>query len=178
MEKERKMLADIEPGALAQRIYIIRAKKVMLDTHLAELYGVSTSALIQAMKRNQERFPEDFSFQLKESEAQSLISQSVISKNGRGGRRHLPYVFTEHGVAMLSSVLRSPRAIQMNIFIIRAFVKIRELLATNKDLAQKIDQLERVQSEHDENLAEIYAIIKRLIDEPVKKAGKIGFASD
>src|ERR1022692_4471724 len=115
---------------IGQRIYLLRGQKVMLDSDLAELYRVPTFRLNEAVKRNQERFPEDFMFQLLKEEAASLTSQIAMSNKGRGGRRTLPYAFTEHGVAMLSSVLNSERAVQMNILIVRAFVKLREVLAT------------------------------------------------
>jgi len=134
---------------IVRRIYLIRSQRVMLDTHLAELYEVPTFRLNEAVKRNSNRFPEDFRFQLTAAEAQSLTSQFAMSKpTGRGGRRTRPYAFTEHGVAMLSSVLNSERAVQMNIFIIRAFVKLREVLATNKALAQRIEQLAVIQKDH------------------------------
>jgi hypothetical protein len=115
----------------------------MLDTDLAALYEVETKVLNQASRRNMDRFPEDFMFQLSIEEAESLRSRIVTSKAGRGGRRYLPYAFTEHGVVMLSSVLRSRRAVQMNIFIVRAFVRLRELIAGNKTLAARIEKLER-----------------------------------
>jgi hypothetical protein len=130
--------------------------------------------LNEQIKRNLERFPEDFMFQLTKEEY-SLISQFAISKKGRGGRRKLPYAFTEHGVAMLSSVLRSERAVQMNIFIIRAFVKIREMLATHKELANKLEAVERKQKEHGAQLEQVYSILKRLIDPPAKESKPIGF---
>ena len=134
---------------IVRRIYVIRSQRVVLDTHLAELYEVPTFRLNEAVKRNSNRFPDDFMFQLTAEEAQSLTSQFAMSKpTGRGGRRTLPYAFTEHGVAMLSSVLNSERAVQMNIFIIRAFVKLREVLATNKALAQRIDQLAVIQKDN------------------------------
>jgi hypothetical protein len=133
---------------ITRRIYLIRGHKVMLDADLAELYQVETRALIQAVKRNNTRFPEDFMFQLTKEEDESLRSQIVISNEGRGGRRYMPYAFTEHGVAMLSSVLRSERAVQMNIIIVRAFVRMRELLATHKDLAENIERLEASQRQH------------------------------
>ena len=134
---------------IVRRIYVIRSQRVMLDTHLAELYEVPTFRLNEAVKRNRNRFPEDFMFQLTVEEAQSLTSQFAMSKpTGRGGRRTLPYAFTEHSVAMLSSVLNSERAVQMNIFIIHAFVKLREVLATNKALAQRIEQLAVTQKDH------------------------------
>lgn len=174
MSKEKEIVA-IEPAVIAQRIFIIRGQKVMLDSHLADLYQVNVKRLNEQVKRNVERFPTDFMFQLTNNEVQNLKSQIATSSFVHGGKRKLPYVFTEHGVAMLSSVLRSPRAVQMNIFIIRAFVKIRELIATNKDLAQKLDEIECKQSEFDGNLAEIYSIVKQLIDEPSPHKGSIGF---
>jgi len=114
----------------------------MLDAVLAELYGVETRSLVQAVQRNRERFPADFMFQLTAEEHEGLRSQVVISK-GRGGRRYPPYAFTEQGVAMLSSVLRSPRAVQVNIEIMRAFVRLREMLASHRDLARRLDELEQ-----------------------------------
>ena len=127
---------------IERRIYLIRGLKVMIDADLAALYQVLTKNLNKAVARNKERFPEDFMFQLTKEEAESLRFQIGTSNTSRGGRRYLPYVFSEHGVAMLSSVLNSKRAVQMNIVIIRAFIKLREVLATQKDLARKIDDLE------------------------------------
>lgn len=128
---------------VTQRIFFVRGVKVILDSDLADFYDVSVKVLLQSIKRNIERFPEDFMFQLTKNEFEDLRSQFVTSS--WGGRRYLPYAFTEHGVAMLSSVLRSPRAVQMNILIVRAFIKIREILASNKDLAGKIEELQREQ---------------------------------
>src|SRR4030066_1592436 len=132
------MKALIPAEVIERKIYLIRGQKVMLDNDLAKLYKVETRTLIQAVKRNTERFPPDFMFQLTNQEVISLRSQFVISKTGRGGRRYLPYVFTEQGVAMLSSVLNSERAILVNIAIMRAFVKLREILSVNKELAHKL----------------------------------------
>src|SRR6266404_7122301 len=146
----------------------------MLDADLAELYGVETRALLQAVSRNQKRFPEDFMFQMSKEEYELLRSQIVISKKGRGGRRYLPYVFTEQGVAMLSSVLRSKRAIQVNIAIMRAFVRVRELLATHKDLAAKIEALERKYDEHDTTIKEVFEAIRQLMA-PRLPRRQIGF---
>jgi hypothetical protein len=126
---------------IRQTIFLIRGQKVMLDAHLAELYAVETRALIQAVTRNRTRFPRDFMFQLTKREYASLRSQIVIS-NIRGGRRSFPYAFTEHGVAMLSSVLRSRRAVAVNIEIIRAFVYLRQVVSEHADLARRIDKLE------------------------------------
>ena len=117
---------------IERKIYLIKGKKVMLDSDLASLYGVETKVLIQSVKRQEERFPEDFMFQLTESEAQFLRSQFVTSKIGRGGRRYLPYIFTENGVAMLSSVLRSKRAVQVNIQIMRTFTRLREMIRSHE----------------------------------------------
>ena len=134
---------------IERRIYLIRGLKVMLDSDLADLYQVPTFRLNEAVKRNRARFPDDFMFQLTAEESHSLTSQFAMSKpTGRGGRRYNPYVFTEQGVAMLSSVLNSERAVQMNILIIRVFVRLRELLATHKDLAQTIEQLQATQKDH------------------------------
>jgi hypothetical protein len=146
-----------------------------LDSDLAELYQVEVRVLIQAVKRNIARFPSDFMFEISLNEATSLRSQFVISKIGRGGRRYRPYVFTELGIAMLSSVLKSDRAVQMNIFIMRAFVKLREMLATHKDLALKIDELEKVQKKQGEKLLAVFSLLKKLSDEPITKSNPIGF---
>jgi phage regulator Rha-like protein len=161
---------------IERRIYFIRDHKVMFDSDLADLYQVPTFRLNEAVKRNQHRFPPDFMFQLTRQENESLTSHFAMSK-GRGGRRTLPYAFTEHGVAMLSSVLNSERAVQMNILIIRAFVKLRELFATHKDLARKIGDLESQQKEHGQQLSAVYSIVKRLIEAPSKPKRPIGFTT-
>ncbi|MCX6719311.1 MAG: ORF6N domain-containing protein [Candidatus Taylorbacteria bacterium] len=160
---------------IERRIFLIRGQKVMIDSDLAELYGEQVKVLIQSIKRNRNRFPDDFMFQLTDIEYESLRSQIVTSKVGRGGRRYLPYVFTEHGVAMLSSVLKSKKAVQMNILIIRAFIKIREILASNKELAGKIDDLEREQTLQNKHINKIYSIIGKLLEEPQKSKESIGF---
>ena len=137
-------MKEIIPVEIIERkIYFIRGHKVMLDSDLAEMYAVATKVLLQAVKRNLSRFPGDFMFQLNYQEVAALRSQIVTSKTGRGGRRYPPYAFTEQGVAMLSSVLNSERAIEVNIQIMRAFVKLRELMATHKDLARKLDDMEK-----------------------------------
>ncbi|HYW42376.1 MAG TPA: ORF6N domain-containing protein [Bryobacteraceae bacterium] len=173
------------PGELVERrIYLIRGQKVMLDSDLAELYQVATKRLNEAVRRNINRFPEDFMFQLSEEEGDSLrsqiatsnalTSQTAMSKpGGRGGRRTLPYAFTEHGVAMLSSVLNSERAVQMNIIIIRAFVRMRELLASHKSLADKIEKLEQTQTRQGSILGAVVQDIQKLKNPPVTRA--IGF---
>jgi len=162
-----------------RRIHLIRGQKVMIDSDLAELYQVATKRLNEAVKRNLERFPEDFMFQMTGEEDESLRSQFATSNKGRGGRRHLPYAFTEHGVAMLSSVLNSPRAVQMNIVIIRAFVRLRQVLASHKDLARKIEQLEATQRQHGTVLVAVVKEIHKL-KQPRRKPTKprIGFFTD
>ncbi len=157
-----------------RRIYIVRGKKVMLDSDLAELYQVPTKRLNEAVGRNLDRFPEDFMFRLTAQETESLRSQFATSNVGRGGRRYLPYAFTELGVAMLSSVLNSSRAVQMNILIMRAFVRLREALATNEALARRIDEMVATQQEHAVALVGVIKEIKRL-KAPRQRKPRIGF---
>ena len=163
---------------IARRIYRIRTEKVMLDSDLAELYQVETFNLNKAVKRNVDRFPADFMFRLTKEESEYLRFQSGISSSGHGGRRYLPYAFTEHGVAMLSSVLNSERAVQVNILIIRAFVKIRELLATNKDLAGRVEKLETGQNKHASIIGVLAEEIHKLklLPEPPKR--RIGYNTE
>jgi len=144
----------------------------MLDSDLARLYGVRTSVLNQAVQRNRERFPVDFMFQLKPSEAYFLRSQIVISKNSRGGRRYAPFVFTEQGIAMLSSVLRSGRAVQVNIAIMRAFVQLRAMVATHEDLRRKIDDMEK---RYDAKFHAVFATLRQMLETPVPPKRQIGF---
>jgi hypothetical protein len=178
MPKTSRSIANKKPATpmefIEHRIFLVRGQKIMLSTHLAELYDVEPRILVQAVKRNIDRFPKDFMFQLSNAEFQNLKSQIVISSWG-GLRRANPFAFTEHGVAMLSSVLNSPRAVQMNILIIRAFVKLREILASHKDLARKIENLEHQQKEHGRQLAGVYSIVKSLIDVPIKVRNPIGY---
>jgi hypothetical protein len=156
---------------------MLREHKVMLDADLAALYGVEVKALNQAVKRNIERFPVDFMFQLDEDEAERLRSQTVTLKNGRGRhRKYLPYAFTEQGVAMLSSVLRSPRAVLVNIEIMRAFVKLRQMLQANADLAKKLGALE---NKYDAQFKVVFDAIRQLMTPPRgTKKRRIGFASE
>ena len=149
-----------------KRILIVRGHKVLIDKDLAELYGVETKVLIQAVKRNIDRFPSDFMFQLNNQDVVRLRSQFVTSKSGRGGRRYLPYVFTEQGVAMLSTVLKSERAIKVNIAIMRAFVKLRQMLTSNAQLARKLKTLEK---KYDEQFSIVFEAIYKLMDPPEKK---------
>jgi phage regulator Rha-like protein len=158
-----------------RKIYLVRGCKVMLDSDLAELYEVPTKRLNQAVRRNLDRFPRDFMFRLSEDELGNLRSQSATSSSGHGGPRYQPYAFTEHGVAMLSSVLTSKRAIELNILIIRAFVRLREYLATHKDLARKLEDVERTQQEHGAHIQQIYDYIQRLIEPAESSKRRIGF---
>jgi hypothetical protein len=169
--------------AVEKKIFLIRGHKVMLSTHLSELYSVESKVLIQAVKRNQERFPDDFMFQLTWEEADSLRSQIVTLKKRESKRgRHikfLPYAFTEQGVSMLSSVLRSKRAVAVNIAIMRAFVKLREILSTHKELAAQFKELEHKVGTHDKQIAAIFEAIRRLMEPPPDKPKrKIGFIVD
>jgi len=152
-------------------ILILRGQRVMLDADLAELYGVETRVLVQAVKRNIERFPEDFMFQLTGEDFDILRSQTVTSSQW-GGRRYPPYAFTEQGVAMLSSVLRSKKAVQVNIEIMRAFVRLRRLLASHEDLAHKLDTLEK---KYDSQFKVVFDAIRQLMKSPSSKRKSIGF---
>jgi ORF6N domain-containing protein len=158
---------------ISRRILTVRGHRVMLDADLAELYGVPTSRMNEAVKRNSIRFPEDFMFRLSAVEYTSLISQIAISKPGRrGGRRKLPYVFTEQGVAMLSSVLNSDRAIQVNITIMRAFVRMRKTVASHRGLAQRMNTLERT---YDAKFRIVFDAIRALMEPPKTSRRRIGF---
>jgi hypothetical protein len=156
-----------------EKIYIIRGQKVMLDRDLAEMYGVEVKRLNQAVKRNTSRFPEDFMFQLNQDEFQNLKSQFVTSS--WGGIRKLPYAFTEQGVAMLSSVLNSETAIQVNIQIIRLFTKMKQLILDNKDLWMKIEKIEQHLLKNDEEIKTIFAYLKKLLIQENKPRNPIGF---
>ncbi len=161
---------------IENKIYLIRGRKVMIDKDLAELYGVPTKRLKEQVRRNMRRFPEDFLIELTLEEAQSLISRSQIAtlKHGRN-IKYQPFAFTEQGVAMLSSVLNSDQAIEVNIQIMRAFAKLRELMMSHKDLARKMDDLERKFEEHDKNFTVVFEAIRRLLEEPKKPKNPIGF---
>lgn len=168
--------ALIPVEVIERRIYLIRGAKVMLDADLAELYQVKTFRLNEQVKRNRSRFPKDFVFQLTKEESRSLTSQFARSKKGRGGRRTLPYAFTEQGVAMLSSVLNSDRAIRVNIAIMRAFVKLRQMLSAHREVLEKLDQLERKYQRHDTQIKVIFDAIRRLVEAPSRPKSRIGFA--
>jgi len=153
------------------RILSIRGHRVMLDADLAELYGVPTKRLNEAVRRNAARFPEDFMFQLTAREAETLRSQ-IATSNGRGGRRYIPYAFTELGVAMLSSVLNSERAVQVNIAIMRAFVRLRELAASHNDVHRRLDEME---GKSDRQFKVVFDAIRALMEPPVKPRRRIGY---
>ena len=163
------------PFAVESRILFLRHQRVILDSDIAELYGVPVRTLNQQLKRNRQRFPSDFVFQLKTSEQRILRSQNVISSSKHGGRRYKPYAFTEHGAIMAATVLNSDRAVQMSVFVVRAFVRLRELLATNQRLAGKIGELERRLDTHDSTITELIDAIKELMTPEEPKRGRIGF---
>ncbi|MGA2135007.1 MAG: ORF6N domain-containing protein [Bryobacteraceae bacterium] len=173
MPSQKKRSEALVPAEIVERrILLIRGHKVMLDSHLAELYEVPTKVLNQATRRNAARFPKDFMFQLTREEAESLRSRFVTSKEGRGGRRYLPYVFTEQGVAMLSTVLNSERAIAVNIAIMRTFVRLRQILATHKALAERLDAMEK---KYDQQFKVVFDILKQLMEPPAKPKRPLGF---
>ena len=167
---------EILQDRIEKKIFIIRGCRVMLDSDLAELYGIETFNLNKAVKRNLSRFPEDFMFQLTESEFKSLIFHIGMSKEGRGGRRYLPYAFTEQGVAMLSSVLNSKQAIQVNIAIMRAFIRLKTIISAHKELGFKIQALERKVGSHDADIQLIFEAIRKLMEPPsAPPKPRIGF---
>ena len=173
MSKRKSSRAIVHTGLIAKSIYFLRGGRVMLDSDLAALYRVTTKSLNRAVKRNIERFPADFMFQLTLKEAEVLRYQSGTSKTtSRGGRRYLPYAFTEHGIAMLSSVLNSDRAVQMNIAIMRAFLQLRAMLATHEDLKRKIRHMEK---RYDARFQAIFAALREMLDEPEPPKRQIGF---
>ena len=169
-------LAALTPQALAGRIVVIRGQRVLLDADLAQLYEVETKKFNQQIKRNQARFPPDFMFRLTDEEFESLRSQNVTSK--RGGRRYLPLAFTEHGAIMAASVLNSDRAVEMSVYVVRAFVQLRVVLLDHKVLAEKLAALERRVSHHDNSLAEVIDAIRALMAQPKPANRPIGFTAD
>ena len=160
-------------GRIDRRIYLVRGQKVMIDQDLAGLYQVETKALNRAVRRNRSRFPDDFTFQLTDEEAENLRCQSGTSS--WGGRRYMPYAFTELGAVMLASLLNSKRAVQMSILVVRAFIMLREVMASHVELARKVEALERSQKEHGQHIAAIYDMLKELIAPLAKPRRRIGF---
>jgi len=155
-------------------IYLIRGQRVMLDSDLAAIYGVTTKRLNEQLRRNRKRFPQDFAFQLTTEEFRNLRSQFATSK-GRGGRRYFPWVFTEHGAIMLASVVNSDIAVQASVRVVRAFVRLREMVAANAQLAAKLEELERRLDSHDEAIVDLFAALKRLLEPEPKPKREIGF---
>jgi len=181
MKKQSAKLPDM-PGrrgsqlfAVQSRILFLRQQRVILDVHLAELYGVTVKRLNEQVKRNHERFPSDFMFRLAIKEERALRSQIATSKKGRGGRRYPPYAFTEHGAIMAATVLNSKMAVAMSLFVVRAFVRLRELLATNRRLAAKINELEKRMDGTDDTLVDLFQAIKELMTIKRSPRRKIGF---
>jgi len=177
-----KTRKDIIPiGRIEDQIYTVRGKRVMLDADLARLYGVTTRRLNEQVRRNADRFPDDFAFQLTNQELAILMSQNATSSEapgGHGGRRKRPLVFTEHGAIMAASVLNSPRAVEVSVFVVRAFVKLRELSMAHKEIRQKLDELEHKVAGHDQAIAGLISAIRELMTPPEpKKKRPIGFAS-
>jgi len=164
---------SLVPAHVERTILLLRGERVILDADLATLYGVETRSLVQAVKRNLQRFPGDFMFQLTADEAALLRSQTGISSAAHGGRRYAPYAFTEHGVAMLAAVLNSPRAIQVSIEIVRAFVRLRAMLAGNAELARKLTALEK---KYDAQFRIVFDAIRDLMALPAKPRRPIGFS--
>jgi len=162
--------------SVESRIFFLRHRRVILDTDLAALYGVPVKRLNQQVKRNQERFPSDFMFQLTRKEHKILRLQIATSKKGSGGRRYLPNVFTEHGAIMAATVLNSERAVQMSVFVVRAFVRLREVLATNRRLASKVDELEKRMESHDDTIQDLIDAIRELMTPEEEPRERIGFA--
>jgi hypothetical protein len=168
---------------ITRAILVLRRQRVLLDAELAALYGVTTKRFNEQVRRNRERFPDDFMFQLTAEESDSLRSQFATLKSGRGQhRKYLPYAFTEHGAIMAASILNSPRAIEMSVFVVRAFVKLRELLSSNRELARRFEQLEarldKRLTEHDVSIAAILSAIRELMNPPAPKRRAIGFTAD
>jgi hypothetical protein len=167
---------DVAPAiAVESRILFLRRQRVILDSDIAELYGVPVKRLNEQVKRNHQRFPSDFMFQLTAKEHEALRSQIATSNKSRGGRRYPPHVFTEHGAIMAATVLNSRRAIQMSVFVVRAFVRLREMLSTNRRLAGKIAELESRLNTHDSVLVELLEAIKELMEPQARSGKRIGF---
>ena len=172
MPMKQTSLIPIE--LIESRIYLIRGVKVMLDSDLAVLYGVSVKRLNEQVKRNLKRFPPDFMFQLKEKEAKNLRSQ--IATASWGGRRTLPYVFTEHGVAMLAAVLNSDKAIEISIYVVRAFIKLREMLGSHKKLMKEFEKMKKIQKNHGQHIVNILNVISQLLNPSISHSREpIGF---
>jgi hypothetical protein len=174
MEKSKKAIA-VPDEVIVNKIYFIRGQKVMIDRDLAELYGVETRSLKQAVRRNFKRFPKDFMFEMTGPEFENWRSQNVISKKDHQGLRYAPFCFTEQGVTMLSCILNSERAIAVNIRVIRIFTRLREMLLTHKDILLKLEQLERQVVQNSEDIQMIFTALKELVNQPAEPRPRIGF---
>jgi hypothetical protein len=175
MTKRPSTALLVTSDEMQKMVHIVRGQRVMLDFDLARLYGVTTSALNQAVQRNADRFPEDFAYQVTQQELTVLMSQIVISKPARGGRRKCPWAFTEHGVAMLSSVLRSSAAVRVNIEIMRTFFRLRRLMATPGELVEQLRRLAETVQLHDEQIKAIAQVLNNLMERPEVPKRRIGF---
>ena len=171
--QQNSTIAVIEE--IEEKIYVIRGQRVMLDSDLSEIYQVETGALNRAVRRNLARFPSDFVFQLSNEETESLRCQIGISNKGRGGRRYSPYVFTEHGAVMLASVLNSQTAVEASIVVVRAFVKMRAMLLLHQDLADRVEELEKVTDYHGQKFGAVSALLSEIMRDPKYLKRKIGF---
>jgi hypothetical protein len=164
MSEQNTNLAIIDE--IGDKIYVVRGQRVMLDSDLADIYQVATGALNRAVRRNLARFPSDFVFRLSDEETESLRCQIGISNKGRGGRRYSPYVFTEHGAVMLASVLNSPTAVEASIIVVRAFVKMRAMLLLHQDLADRVEELEKVTDYHGQKFGAVSALLGEIMRDP------------
>ena len=175
----RRRMAPVPVEHISRSILILRGQRVILDSHLAAIYGVTTGRLNEAVKRNAKRFPQDFMFQLSREEAERSRSHFAILNGGRGSNvKYLPHAFTEHGAIQAANVLNSPRAIEMGVYVVRAFVRLRNLLASNTALVRKLDELERKYQHHDDAIKAILAAIRELMNPPEPKRRPIGFTAD
>jgi len=181
LDPTAKSIAPARTTSIARTIVVLRRQKVLLDADLALLFGVPTKRLNEQVRRNANRFPADFMFQLTDHEVTALRSQTATSTPKRGGRRYLPYAFTEHGAIMAATILNTPRAIEVSVYVVRAFVQLREVLATNNQLAERLDALEakieRKLATHDHALADIINAIRELMAPPDSKKRPIGFVT-
>jgi ORF6N domain len=180
MPKIKRTVA-VPADEISRSIVLVRGQKVLLDSDLAALYGVTTTRLNQQVRRNRARFPADFLFELTSQEFRVLMLQNATSKPYHGGRRKLPLVFTEHGAIMVATILSSPHAVEMSVYVVRAFVQLRELLSSNKELARQFAQLEsrlnKKLADHDDSIATILSAIRELMDSPIRKRRGIGFTA-
>ena len=175
MSKKQESDLTVTPERIETMVRVVRGQRVMLDSDLAKLYGVTTKRLNEQVSRNRERFPDDFAYQLTQQKVNALRSQFATSKVDRGGQRYLPWAFTEHGVAMLSSVLRSPTAVRVNIEIMRTFVRLRRLMATPGELVEQLTRLADTVKLHDGQIQAIVQVLSKMMERPEEPKRRIGF---